>query len=106
METVVTIKQATIVHCKRQPYDVYIGRPSKWGNPFKIGCDGDRQEVITKYEEWLLGIITAPDGSKPPSLKEALTELSGKRLGCWCFPAPCHGDVLLRFVNRSREEEL
>ena len=35
-----------VVNCKKEPYDVYIGRPSKWGNPFKIGRDGSRQEVI------------------------------------------------------------
>ncbi len=40
----------TVVHCKRKTYDVYIGRPGKWGNPFEIGKDGNRAEVIEKYE--------------------------------------------------------
>lgn len=42
-----------IVHCKKEPYDIYIGRPGKWGNPFTIGKDGTREEVIVKYEEWI-----------------------------------------------------
>ena len=90
---------ATVVHCKREPYDVYIGRPSKWGNPFKIGRDGTRAEVVEKHEEWLLGIIVAPNGEKVPSLDETKKELTGKRLGCFCAPLQCHGDNLLRFIN-------
>ncbi|QBX38634.1 DUF4326 domain-containing protein [Brevundimonas sp. S30B] len=74
-----------VVHCKREPYDVYIGRPSKWGNPFEIGRDGTRGEVIEKYREH---VLTRPD------LMAALPELRGKTLGCWCAPKACHGDVL------------
>ncbi|SEP53675.1 MULTISPECIES: DUF4326 domain-containing protein [Amycolatopsis] len=74
-----------VVHCKRAPHDVYIGRPSKWGNPFVIGRDGSREQVITRYERWLLA---------QPELVAALAELSGKTLGCWCAPNRCHGDVL------------
>lgn len=44
-------KMGKVVHCKREPYDVYIGRPSKWGNPFVIEKDGTRKEVIEKYKE-------------------------------------------------------
>lgn len=79
-----------VVHSKRAPYDVYIGRPSKWGNPFAIGRDGTREQVIAKYEEWLR---TQPD------LMAALPELHGKVLGCWCAPQACHGDVLARLAN-------
>ncbi len=79
-----------VVHCKRDDYDVYIGRSSKWGNPFEIGKDGTRREVIEKYEEWV---------KTQPELMASLSELRGKVLGCWCAPKPCHGDVLLRMVN-------
>ena len=79
-----------IVHCKKQQFDVYIGRPGKWGNPFVIGKDGTRDEVIEKYEAWLR---TQPD------LLAALPELRGKVLGCWCAPQACHGDVLVRLAN-------
>lgn len=82
-----------VVHCKREPYDVYIGRGSKWGNPFIIGVDGVRTEVIAKYRNWAL---------RRPMLLEALPELEGKTLGCWCAPRPCHGDVLLELVSQER----
>lgn len=81
----------TVVHCRRSDFDVYIGRrnnlfpESKWHNPFRIGKDGTRAEVIAKYR---LYVLSRPD------LMESLHELKDKRLGCWCSPKPCHGDVL------------
>lgn len=82
-----------VVHCKKEPYDVYIGRPSKWGNPFEIGKDGTREEVIQKYMEWIL---------TQENLMAALPELSGCVLGCWCSPKPCHGDVLAYLVSKLK----
>lgn len=79
-----------IVHCKKEPYDVYIGRPSKWGNPFTIGKDGTRNEVIEKYRKWIL---------TQPQLLADLKELKGKILGCWCYPQHCHGEVLEQLVK-------
>ena len=79
-----------VVHCKRDKYDVYIGRPSKWGNPFVIGKDGSRTEVIEKYRNYILD---------NPDLLVALGELKGKILACWCPPQPCHGDVLIEFIE-------
>ena len=82
----------TVVHCKRAEYDVYIGRPSRWGNPFQIGRDGTRDEVIARYERWVL---------EQPELLAALGELEGKTLGCWCAPKRCHGDVLALLAARQ-----
>lgn len=79
-----------VVHCKREPFDVYVGRPSIWGNPFVVGRDGTRTEVIAKYETWL---------ANQSELLAALPSLRGKTLGCWCAPKPCHGDVLLRLTD-------
>lgn len=87
-----------VVHCQREPYDVYIGRAmprrglarSKWENPFKIGRDGTRDQVLDKYRDHA---ISRPD------LLEALPELRGKTLGCWCKPAACHGDVLVELLD-------
>lgn len=73
------------------PSAVYIGRPSKWGNPFVIGKDGDRDEVIRKYREWLK--------AKPAIVEAARRELVGRDLVCFCSPAACHGDVLLEVAN-------
>ena len=74
--------------------DVYIGRPSQLGNPFLIGPDGTREQVIEKYRAWLL---SQPDLlAKVPMLKD-LT------LGCWCAPKACHGDVLAQLADASNE---
>ncbi len=84
----------TVVNKYKSEYDVYIGRGSTWGNPFVIGKDGDREEVIRKYREHLWhqiqsGAIT----------KEQLLALNGKRLGCFCKPKPCHGDIIAAAVK-------
>jgi len=85
-----------VVHNKRSNYDVYIGNPSKWGTPFKIGPDGNRKECVQKYREWL---TTTPEGQQ--LLEEAKKELPGKVLACWCAPLPCHGHVLAELVNSN-----
>lgn len=80
-----------VVHCKREPYDVYIGRPSKWGNPFShIPGKGEcqvptREDAVECYRRWIM---------TQPQLLADLHELQGKVLGCWCAPQACHGDVL------------
>ena len=79
-----------VVHCKKSDFDVYVGRPSKWGNPFEIGKDGTRSQVIQKYEDWI---------QTQPELMDALPELKGKILGCWCTPKPCHGEILKKLVD-------
>jgi len=70
---------------------VYVGRPSKWGNPFVIGRDGSRDEVIAKYRAWIV---------QQPALMAALPELRAKSLICWCSPNRCHADVLIELANR------
>lgn len=80
-----------VVNLRNEPFDVYIGRPSKWGNPYRIGKDGTRDEVIAKYRQHILST---------PTLLAALPELRGRRLGCWCWPLPCHGDVLVELSER------
>jgi hypothetical protein len=73
------------------PNVIFIGRPSKWGNPYVIGKDGDRDEVITKFEAYLQ---TRDD------LIADLPELAGKRLYCYCAPLPCHGDSLIAELKK------
>ena len=73
------------------PHDaVYIGRPSKWGNPFVIGKDGTREQVVAKYRQWIL--------SRPEMVASAKRELAGKDLVCFCAPRACHGDILLEIT--------
>jgi Domain of unknown function (DUF4326) len=88
-----TVSNTRVVHCKVEPFDVYIGRPSKWGNPFKIGEDGSREEVIQKYRQWIL--------DNPTLIAQLATELKGKTLGCWCKPNTCHGDVLAELADQT-----
>ena len=72
---------------------VYIGRGSPYGNPFVIGPDGDRDEVIQKYIDMLMKDVTLAE--------KAQTELKGKDLVCFCAPKACHGDVLLEIANHE-----
>ena len=83
-----------VVHCRRSKYDVYIGRPGKWGNPFKLENGDDRETVLKKYREWLL---------QQTDLLDQLHELRGKVLGCWCKPQLCHGDVLAELADAIAE---
>lgn len=91
-----SVSKTRVVHCKRESYDVYIGRPSKWGNPFAIGVNGDRKTVIEKYRKYVMNC---------PDLMDALSELRGRVLGCWCKPQDCHGDVLVELVLEKFGEE-
>ena len=100
-------QQRLVVHCKLEPFDIYIGRPSIWGNPFshKTGTLAKFQvanapEAVSKYREWLL--------CQPELIERVKRELKGKVLGCWCKTqrnpnAPCHGDVLIEFANYDSE---
>ena len=81
-----------VVNKYKESYDVYIGRGSKWGNPFIIGQHGNRQEVIEAYHAW----ITHGQGVH---LLKDLHELKGKTLGCFCKPKACHGDVLVKLIQ-------
>ena len=89
--------EPTTVHHKSErglTRAVYIGRPSKWGNPFVIGRDGTRWNVIDKYADWLL---------TQPHLLADLHELWGKQLVCYCSPLACHGDILASMADAQRE---
>ena len=90
-----------VVHCKREKYDVYIGRPSIWGNPFEIGKDGTREEVIDKYRQLMSKRLT--EGTHTVEWKLCVRQLKGKTLGCWCAPKPCHGDVLAELADNLEE---
>ena len=80
----------------RMEGDVYVGRPSMWGNPYRIGRDGNRAEVIERYRLWL---------ADRPWLVEHLAALQPQRLTCWCAPLPCHGDVLAEALAAMSEKE-
>lgn len=90
-------KESVIVNIKNSHYDVYIGRGSRWGNPFVISDMQPKSVVLQKYINyfWNSGLI------------EHIQELEGKVLGCHCKPGSCHGDFLVTVVNngiKSKEE--
>lgn len=72
-------------------YDVSIMRPGPWGNPFKIGRDGTRAQVIEKFRQHLI--------DDPKLRARGIKALRGKRLGCVCAPQPCHGYVWADVCN-------
>ncbi|HQT85715.1 MULTISPECIES: DUF4326 domain-containing protein [Acidiphilium] len=85
-------------YARQLPADaVYIGRGSKWGNPFVIGRDGTREEVTAKHEYWL---------SRQNDLLRTIDELKGRDLVCYCSPLACHGQILLKLANASRDDRI
>lgn len=82
----------TVVHVDSE-YDVYIGRGSLFGNPYEIGIDGTRVEVIARYRKWFNFVL------KSDTFKRELLKLKGKKLGCFCCPKRCHGDVIAEYLN-------
>ena len=88
--------KGVVVNIKKDDFDVYIGRPCMLGNPYKIGKDGTRDEVIAKYRKYfnfMLGTSSL--------FREELENIRGKRLGCYCKPLPCHGDVILEYLEKG-----
>ena len=79
------------VYNKRGVYPkdaIYVGRPSKWGNPFRIGKE-TREVIVKRFRESL----------SEQQKEDIRTELKGKDLVCWCAPEACHADVLLEIAN-------
>lgn len=71
---------------------VYVGRPTKWGNPFVAGRDGDRARCVELFQAWL---------RSQSGLMEGVRELRGRDLVCWCpLDEACHAQVLLDVANR------
>lgn len=96
-----------VVNLRVEPYDVYIGRPSIWGNPFShirrvknTEWVSTIEEAITSYETYIR--IKLQNDLK---LKKQLLDLQGKVLGCFCKPGPCHGDILINLIKEFEERD-
>jgi hypothetical protein len=83
-----------VVNLKKDRYDVYIGRGSPYGNPFVIGTDGTRDEVIDKYKIYFYDKI-----ANDPRFKQQVSRLKSKILGCHCKPLRCHGDIIKQYIE-------
>lgn len=98
--------ETSVTAVNQENFDIYIGRKvttrfaqSPFHNPFRIGYDGERAEVLLKF----LNYWYAPEQKHLREL--AVKELVGKRIACWCKPLSCHGDIIAGYVNwRSSEE--
>lgn len=89
----------TVVNVRNSPYDVYIGRGSKWGNPFKMkdNSEAERTRVIKEYAKWFLE-------PAQEHLRKDIYELKGKRLGCYCAPKSCHGHFLVAYLEERLQK--
>jgi hypothetical protein len=95
------IQRKRVKGWRMPPNTVYVGRPTKWGNPYKMTriIDPDscsREEAIRKYKDWL--------SQKLSNDPHFLDPLKNKDLACWCrLDKPCHADILLEFLGRKAE---
>ncbi len=98
-----------VVNMRREPYDVYIGRPGKgesglFGNPYRIGFKCARcglvhhtaSSTLPCYEAYLTERL-----AKDRAFCVAFFALDGKTLGCFCKPGPCHGDIMVKHLRRE-----
>jgi hypothetical protein len=94
------MKKTRVVNLRHEPYDVYIGRGSSFGNqwthiktkPTKAKYTVNTvEEAISEYQNWIL--------QQPELLARVRHELNGQTLGCYCKPGPCHGDILVKICN-------
>lgn len=95
----------TVVNLRSEEYDVYIGRAGRgqdgyFGNPYRLGRDGSGEDVLRKYQAYFLDRLDTE-----PEFRRRVLGLKGKRLGCFCKPGPCHGDIIAAWVNEHITEK-
>jgi len=86
--------KTTVVNKSFEGCDVYIGRPSMFGNPFKMNNNTTREEAISLFKEYFYKRLEEDE-----NFKAAVLDLKGKVLGCFCKPSPCHGDVIVEYLE-------
>lgn len=93
------LKETKIVNLYKEPYDIYIGRAGKgkdgyFGNPIKLKPTQKPGDTLTEYKEYFINKINTDS-----EFKDKVLELKGKILGCFCKPKPCHGDIIVEYLN-------
>lgn len=83
----------TVVNIRNSACDEYIGRGTPFGNPYRIGEDGDRQQVIEKFKAYFYKRLT------DEGFRGKVLALKGKKLGCWCVPLACHGQIIAEYLE-------
>lgn len=89
----------TVVNIRRESCDQYIGRAGHgedgyFGNPFRLDSEDDRRECVLRYARWFRLRV-----ERDAAFRRRVLALRGKRLGCFCKPRLCHGDVIARWVD-------
>jgi hypothetical protein len=90
-----------IVNLYKEPYDIYIGRAGKgqsgyFGNPFKLKPGNSKGSTLEEYKKYFYERL-----EKDPEFKANILALKGKTLGCFCKPSPCHGDIIIEYLNNN-----
>ena len=99
-------KITTVVNRHHDPYDEYVGRGSTVGNPFEVGVDGAKAEVIEKYRLHFNKKI------RKQRFRNRVEAMRGKRLGCFCRPREgfqgrllCHAQIIWGYLENKPPEE-
>jgi hypothetical protein len=92
--------QTVVVNIQKEAFDVYIGRAGRgqdgyFGNPFRIGDGISRDDAVKRFKGYFADRI-----EKDSEFKRRILALKGKRLGCFCKPSACHGDVIADWLNK------
>ena len=83
-----------VTNIKKDFFDVYIGRPTVFDNPFFIGINGNRDAVCDQYKRYFWDKI-----NEDQSFREQVMMLKGKTLGCFCHPKRCHGETIVAWFE-------
>lgn len=83
------------------PDAVYVGRPSRWGNSFRVGLGCSQEDAVRRHKLWIEEQVKLGNVGFGKKFRYNLDELKGKDLVCWCAPLPCHADVLLELANAT-----
>lgn len=95
------MSETVVVNKQREPWDVYIGRGSPFGNPYPITHAVSREQVLRWYEKDFLKKIESDQ-----FFRRQVLGLRGKRLGCYCKPAACHGDIIKNWLDQHPNSSL
>jgi hypothetical protein len=98
--------QTVVVNIHKEPFDVYIGHTGRsqggyFGNPFRIGHGMSREDAVKRFQRYFIDRI-----EKDSAFKRRILALKGKRLGCFCKPKACHGDVIAEWLNKMEQKEV
>ncbi len=97
------MNKTRVVNLNKEPYDVYIGRAGKgksglFGNPYR---QGSREQIIELFRKYFYKRL-----KEDREFAMRVRRLKGKRLGCFCPPKSCHGDVYVEYLNDLPEQKM